>query len=243
MDELTAQNPSSIREMFGVISKRYDLANTVLSWGIHRRWKKRLVRESGVKENDWVLDCATGTGDLAFLFEAALRGTGQVIGSDFCEPMLEVASQKAKRSGSSTRFEQADVMNLPYPDSQFNIASISFGIRNVKEPQKALDQLGRVVKPGGQVLILEFGQPHSRLMAALFSFYSNWLLPWIGGWISGQRQAYRYLQTSSAAFPCRDQFLEIAKRTGRFSKMRTISFQGGIAYLYILQVSSLNKLT
>jgi demethylmenaquinone methyltransferase/2-methoxy-6-polyprenyl-1,4-benzoquinol methylase len=135
------------------------------------------------------------------------------------------------------QFEWADVMNLQYAQNQFDVASISFGIRNVKNPAQALSELGRVVKPGGRVLILEFGQPRSRLISRLFTTYSHLILPQIGGWISGQPDAYRYLQSSSAAFPCGQEFLDIAKSTHLFSQMRFLRLQGGIAYLYILQRS------
>jgi demethylmenaquinone methyltransferase/2-methoxy-6-polyprenyl-1,4-benzoquinol methylase len=234
MDELTAQNPDSIQNMFGVISEKYDLANSVLSFGIHHRWKKKLVRAAQVEAGNQILDCATGTGDLAFLFEAALKGTGKVFGSDFCEPMLEKARLKAAKIHSQVQFEFADVMNLQYADHQFDIASISFGIRNVKDTKRALSELGRVVKPGGRLLVLEFGQPQSKVMGALFNFYSQMVLPKIGGWISGQPQAYRYLQTSSAAFPCGQEFLNLAKSTGRYSSLQVVPIQTGIAYLYIL---------
>ncbi len=235
MGQLTAQNPRSIQNMFGVISKKYDLANSILSFGIHHIWKNKLIRKSQIKPGNQILDCATGTGDLAFLFEKKLKGKGQVIGTDFCEPMLEVAREKAKRKKSSTQFQFADVMNLPFKDQQFDIASISFGIRNVQDTQKALSELGRVVKPGGRVLILEFGQPHVSWMNKVFGTYSNLILPKIGGWISGNPEAYRYLQVSSASFPCREQFIEIAKSTGKFQKFEYLSFQWGIAYLYILK--------
>jgi demethylmenaquinone methyltransferase/2-methoxy-6-polyprenyl-1,4-benzoquinol methylase len=238
MDELAAQNPQSIQKMFGVISKKYDLANSVLSFGIHHLWKNTLIRKSGLKTGDRVLDCATGTGDLAFLFEKKLNGSGQVIGTDFCEPMLGVAREKAKAKSSHAIFEAADVMNLPFQNGEFDIASISFGIRNVQDTSKALFELGRVVKPGGRVLVLEFGQPRSGMIQWAYEFYSRSILPLIGGWISGQPQAYRYLQTSSAAYPCRDEFLEIAKKTGHFAKMRWMQFQSGIAYLYILERSN-----
>ena len=229
------QNPSSIQTMFGMISDKYDLANSVLSLGIHRLWKKRLVSEAKIQRHQHILDCATGTGDLAFLYESALQGTGHVIGSDFCEPMLEIARKKAAERKSLVHFEWADVMKLQYLDQHFDVASISFGIRNVKEPKKALNELARVVKPGGRVLVLEFGKPHSKWMAKLFGLYSNQILPKIGGLISGQPQAYHYLQTSSATFPCGQDFLDIAQSTGKFTKMRFLSFQSGIAYLYILE--------
>ena len=235
MDQLTPQNPSSIQQMFGAIAGKYDLANTVLSMGIHHLWKKILVRKSGAKPGNDILDCATGTGDLAFRFESVLQGQGSVIGSDFCEPMLEVARAKGAQQGSKVSFVVADAMKLPFENSKFDIASISFGIRNIKDTMQALNELGRVVKPGGRVLVLEFGQPKSQFMAKLFGFYSNSVLPRLGGWISGQSQAYRYLQTSSATFPCGEDFLNMARSTGKFSKLEYRTFQNGIAYLYCLE--------
>lgn len=237
MNELTPQNPSSIRDMFTSISKHYDLTNSVLSAGIHRIWKAKLVRESGVKPGSRVLDCASGTGDLAFLFEKSMRGTGEVTGTDFCESMLDVARVKAAKIHSKAKFELADVTRLQYSDRSFDIASISFGIRNVQNPQVALSELGRVVNSGGRVLVLEFGQPQSKLMSSLFNFYSKKVLPKIGGWLSGQPKAYKYLQTSSAAFPCGDDFIRIALATGKFSQAKYIPLQSGIAYLYVLQVA------
>ncbi|MFZ9595929.1 MAG: bifunctional demethylmenaquinone methyltransferase/2-methoxy-6-polyprenyl-1,4-benzoquinol methylase UbiE [Bdellovibrionia bacterium] len=234
MDELTAENPNSIRKMFGAIAGKYDLANSVLSLGIHHLWKKALVKKSGIRPGDRVLDCATGTGDLAFRFENVTRGQARVTGSDFCEPMLTIAREKAAKMGSQVEFIFADAMSLPFENQSFDLASISFGLRNVKDLSQALCELGRVVRPGGQVLILEFGQPTSKVMGALFHFYSTRLLPQIGGWISGEKKAYEYLQTSSAQFPCGEKLLELAERTGRFSNLEYRSFQGGIAYLYCL---------
>ena len=242
MDELTATQPTSIQKMFGTLSRSYDLANSVLSLGIHHLWKKRLVNEAHLKVGDRVLDCATGTGDLAFLFEKKLKQLGNlslagaVTGSDFCEPMLEVAREKALKQNSTCKFEWGDVTQLAYGDQTFNVASISFGIRNVKDVKQALSELGRVVRPGGRVLVLEFGQPQSRLIAGLFNFYSHHFLPRIGGLISGEPKAYRYLQTSSAAFPCGEAFLEIARSTGRYSSLKFVPLQYGIAYLYVLTV-------
>jgi demethylmenaquinone methyltransferase/2-methoxy-6-polyprenyl-1,4-benzoquinol methylase len=233
--ELSSQNPNSIQSMFGAIAGKYDLANTVLSMGIHHIWKNALVRKSGAKAGNDILDCATGTGDLAFRFESAIEFRGSVIGCDFCEPMLKIARTKAAQLNSKVSFVEADAMDLPFEDSRFDIASISFGIRNIKDTTQALSELGRVVKPGGKVLLLEFGQPKSQLMTKLFGFYSNTILPRLGGWISGQSQAYRYLQTSSSSFPCGEDFLNIARSTEKFSHLEYRAFQNGIAYLYCLE--------
>lgn len=220
--------------MFGAISGRYDLANTVLSLGVHHLWRKTAVRWSGARPGMKVLDCATGTGDLAFEFEKALAGKGEVLGTDFCEPMLSKAIEKGKTAGSHVRFETVDVMKLPYADQTFDLASISFGIRNVQDPQKGLAELGRVVRPGGSVIVLEFGQPKSAAFGALYRFYSTQVLPKIGGLISGKPDAYEYLQNSSNQFPCREAFLDLARSTGAFSKLEYRPLTGGIAYLYKL---------
>jgi demethylmenaquinone methyltransferase/2-methoxy-6-polyprenyl-1,4-benzoquinol methylase len=230
----TASEPQTIQSMFGSIAPYYDRANTVLSAGIHALWKRTLVRTSGAPAGAQILDCATGTGDLAFLFERQVTGA-QVTACDFCEPMLEKAREKAKKRQSQVHFQWADATQLPFSGEVFDVASISFGIRNVSDPLKALTELGRVVKPGGKVLVLEFGQPESRVMDFLFRFYSQRILPRIGGWLSGQREAYQYLQESSAQFPCGPAFLELAQQTGLFRKQTYRTFQGGIAYLYCLE--------
>lgn len=235
MAEHTPHNPASIQEMFGTISGKYDLANTVLSMGTHHRWKKKLVRASQAPIGGRILDCATGTGDLAFLFEKTIGPTGTVVGSDFCNPMLEVARAKAQQSHSKVQFEWGDVTQLKYPDAGFDCASISFGIRNVSDVVQGLSELGRVVRPGGKVLVLEFGQPRFKLLAALYDFYSARILPRIGGWISGKPSAYRYLQTSSATFPCGEGFLELARKTEKFDSFSSTPLFGGIAYLYTLK--------
>jgi demethylmenaquinone methyltransferase/2-methoxy-6-polyprenyl-1,4-benzoquinol methylase len=224
----------TIRHMFGEVAPRYDLLNTVLSLGIHHLWRKKLVGWSGVKAGDRVLDCATGTGDLAFAFEKKLGTSGQVVGTDFCEPMLVHARAKAVQSGSRTKFDVADVTKLPFEAASFDIATISFGIRNVNDPQRGLSELGRVVRPGGAVLVLEFGQPQIPVFSGFYRFYSMYVLPKIGGLISGQKQAYDYLQKSSAQFPCREDFLKMAESTGQFSKLEYRPVSGGIAYIYKL---------
>lgn len=221
-----------IRTMFGEIASGYDLANTVLSAGIHHLWRRSLVKWSGAREGQRVLDCATGTGDLAIEFKKAVGAKGEVIGTDFCEEMLMPAPEKAAKHGLDIKFAPADVTQLPYEAGSFDIASISFGIRNVQDPIKGLSELGRVVRSGGVVMVLEFGQPPSPIMRKAYEFYSRNVLPTLGGLITGRKQAYQYLQDSSAQFPCREDFLEMMRSTGQFASCEFKPLTFGIAYMY-----------
>ncbi len=224
--------PEKIRSMFSKVASNYDRANSVLSMGIHHRWRKRLVQLSQAKKGMKVLDCATGTGDLAIEFKKTVGTDGVVIGTDFCFEMLESAPAKAKALGLQIQFEKADVTQLQYPENKFDVVSISFGIRNVSDPMKALQEMARVTKAGGAVMVLEFGQVSTPIFGPLFNFYSAKVLPILGGWVTGQKEAYQYLQKSSAAFPCREGFLDLMKKSGMFSHVEYHSLTGGVAYIY-----------
>ncbi|HSN68991.1 MAG TPA: ubiquinone/menaquinone biosynthesis methyltransferase, partial [Thermoanaerobaculia bacterium] len=183
-------DPETVRAMFGSIAHRYDRANTVLSGGVHHVWRRRLVRWSGARAGERVLDCATGTGDLAIAFARAVGPSGSVVGTDFSAEMLAPAPAKAERARVIVRFEQADVTALPYPDSSFDVASIAFGIRNVADRVAGLREMARVVRPGGRVMVLEFGQPSAPGFRPLYNLYSRKVLPIIGGVLTGNRRAY-----------------------------------------------------
>jgi len=221
-----------VHDMFASIARSYDRANGVLSLGVHHRWRKRTVSESMVKNGDTVLDCATGTGDLAMEFKSIVGPDGHVVGTDFCEEMLVHASKKAMKRSLDIVWEVQDVQHLTYPANSFDIASIAFGIRNVDDPLAALREMGRVVRSGGRVVVLEFGTP-SWWMKPLFAVYSKAIIPVLGGIISGNAKAYRYLTRTSAAFPTGDAFLALLDQCGMFSRRRTIPLTGGIAHLYI----------
>lgn len=229
----TSPNPEIIRSMFSKVASKYDRANSVLSVGIHHLWRKKLVELSGAKPGDRILDCATGTGDLAIAFKKTVGASGQVTGTDFCVEMMETAPAKSQTAGLDITFEQADVTALQYPDKQFDIVSISFGIRNVSDPVKALTEMARVCKPGGCVMVLEFGQMQTPVIKDLYKFYSEQVLPKIGGMVTGQQEAYDYLQKSSAAFPCRDGFVGLMEKAGCFSEMKFTAVSFGIAYIYV----------
>jgi demethylmenaquinone methyltransferase/2-methoxy-6-polyprenyl-1,4-benzoquinol methylase len=221
-----------VREMFASIARRYDAANEVLSLGVHRGWRRAAVRLSGAVPGDRVLDCATGTGDLALAFKRAVGPTGEVVGTDFCEEMLAPAPAKARRAGLEVRFEVADALALPYADRSFDVASIAFGIRNVDDPVRCLREMARVVRPGGRVVVLEFGQPRGPF-GALFRVYSRQVMPALGGLLTGNRSAYEYLPRTAAAFPAGDRFLALMSESGSFSQRGATPLLAGTAYVYV----------
>lgn len=225
-------DPEKIRSMFSKVAANYDKANSVLSVGIHHLWRKKLVELTQVKAGDAILDCATGTGDLAIEFKKHVGPTGKVIGTDFCKEMLDPAPQKAKNLNLDIQFQLADVTQLQFTDQSFDAVSISFGIRNVSDPVKALQEMARVTKPGGKVMVLEFGQMDFPVISSLYNFYSENILPKIGGLVTGQGDAYDYLQKSSAAFPCKNKFLDLMKEANCFTEMSYSPVSFGIAYIY-----------
>ncbi|MCK6596782.1 MAG: bifunctional demethylmenaquinone methyltransferase/2-methoxy-6-polyprenyl-1,4-benzoquinol methylase UbiE [Bdellovibrionaceae bacterium] len=231
--DIHASKPEKIKSMFSKVAKGYDKANNVLSIGIHHLWRKKLVELSQAKLGHSVLDCATGTGDLAIEFKKTVGNSGTVLGTDFCKEMLDHAPMKAIEKHLKINFEIADVMHLQYADSRFDITSISFGIRNVADPLKGIAELARVTKDGGKVCILEFGQIPFPVLNKLYEFYSTKILPKIGGLITGEAEAYSYLQKSSADFPCRDEFVKLMKKTHQFSEVTYYPLSLGIAYIYI----------
>ncbi len=221
-----------VRRMFASISGRYDLLNSVLSLGVHHRWRKKTVRFSRAEQGMSVLDCATGTGDLAIAYKKAVGASGQVIGTDFCAEMMVTAPRKAGKRGLEIKWEVADAMDLPYEDGKFDISTIAFGIRNVDDPVTALSEMARVVRPNGKVVVLEFGQPYG-VMKYPFHWHSKYFIPLVGGWLSGNREAYQYLPDTSAAFPAGDRFLSLMKKTGRFKSFEYKPLMQGIAYIYV----------
>jgi demethylmenaquinone methyltransferase/2-methoxy-6-polyprenyl-1,4-benzoquinol methylase len=224
---------SQVRAMFASIATRYDKGNQVLSLGLHHGWRRATVRASGAVPGAKVLDCATGTGDLAFAFQRAVGRQGRVLGTDFCAEMLEIARAKAEDEGLPTEFEEADTLHLPYADGAFDVASTAFGIRNVDDPALGVSEMARVVRPGGSVAILEFGQPGGALFGPLYRFYSAHVIPRIGGWLTGKRSAYEYFHRTSSEFPSGPAFVALMENTERFSSVRARSLMGGIAHVYV----------
>lgn len=221
-----------VQNMFASISKKYDLLNDILSFGIHKKWRRKSVQLASPDNNSKVLDIACGTGDFAFEFE---HFTPNIIGLDFCEEMLEIACQKAKKRNSSVQFIKGDALNLPFDDASFDLVSIGFGIRNVDDINKSIAEIFRILKPNGKAIILEFGQPKNPFFRFIYNIYSKYIMPFIGKIFASSKEAYTYLPTTAGLFPCRNAFLDIARKAANFKKMNFYSLTFGIAYIYILE--------
>lgn len=217
----------NVQAMFASIARRYDLGNTVLSFGIHHIWRAMLLKQAAREPGECALDLCTGTGDLLPGLE---RQFNEVIGADFCQPMLELARSKA--GGSAKRkLVQADALNLPFENDSFDLVTVSFGVRNFENLQKGLQEIQRVLKPGGRLIVLEFGQPTLPIFGALYQWYSKRIMPIIGGLVTGNKEAYMYLPETAKNFPCGEKFEEQLKQAAlRPELTRALTF--GIAYLY-----------
>jgi demethylmenaquinone methyltransferase / 2-methoxy-6-polyprenyl-1,4-benzoquinol methylase len=224
-----------VQKIFGSIAARYDLANSVLSFGIHHYWRRALLRllpaepSSSGRSADLVLDVCTGTGDLLPLIKHRF---GRVIGVDFSRPMLNVGKKKL---GSEYLLAQGDSLQLPFSDQSFGLVTVAFGVRNFEQLEAGLREIRRVLKPNGHLLVLEFGQPRGRIFGALYRFYSKFFMPRIGALLTGNRAAYTYLPATAATFPCREEFTALLERQG-FYEARFVALSSGIAYAYCARV-------
>jgi demethylmenaquinone methyltransferase/2-methoxy-6-polyprenyl-1,4-benzoquinol methylase len=218
--------------MFAGIARRYDLLNHLLSANIDRRWR-RLVADKlrpALIEGTHTLDVACGTGDLALTLSEA--GQTRVTGLDFCRPMLEVATRKARERQRGIPFVEADALNLPFAAETFDVVTIAFGLRNLASVEGGLRELFRVLRPGGKIAILEFSHPVVPGFRALFQFYFSRVLPRIGGLVSGSRGAYEYLPDSVSRFPDQKRLAELMREVG-FAEVSYQNLTGGIAALHL----------
>jgi demethylmenaquinone methyltransferase/2-methoxy-6-polyprenyl-1,4-benzoquinol methylase len=212
----SAKDPTKIRTMFSTIAHRYDLLNRVLSLGIDRYWRKFAVDQLPEVEKARFLDVATGTCDVALEIIKRYPPDTKVTGVDFSDRMLEIGREKVRNAGYQDRIDMrfADVTSLPFEDDVFDASVIAFGIRNVQEYKKGISEMGRVVKTGGKVVILEFTSVQNRFFKPLYNFYITKVLPFIGELVSGKKGAYKYLPDSMLQFPTPEEFKEAMEETG-----------------------------
>lgn len=225
-------SPESIQNMFSKIASRYDLGNKVLSFNLHKRWNRKLVKEL-LKENSpmKVLDLCAGTGDIALEF--AKNGTKHVTLLDFCQPMLDIAKNRAEKHGIHPSFSyiEGDATNLPFEENSFSLISVAYGIRNIENPLRCIQEAYRVLEPGGAFGILELTRPKNRFMGAMHSAYLSTFVPLVGSLITKEKQAYQYLNQSIKQFEA-DSTLDMMKNTG-FKKVRAVPLNFGIANIIL----------
>jgi demethylmenaquinone methyltransferase/2-methoxy-6-polyprenyl-1,4-benzoquinol methylase len=235
-DAAVARN---IREMFGRIAPRYDLLNRLLSMRVDQYWRRFLVRK--VRDYLWqperkVLDLCCGTGDLLIALEAErhrLTGTrSNVLGSDFCRPMLAAARHKLARRDMVSPLFEADALAVPLQDASVDLITIAWGFRNLASYERGLDEMYRLLRPGGCLAILEFSRPTNRLWGPLFEFYFRRILPALGNTISGSGQAYSYLQESVRNFLTPEELASAARSHG-FQRVEYHPLTGGISVLHL----------
>ncbi len=220
-------------KMFDRIAPRYDALNRILSLRSDVAWRKRLAALLPPGDRLRMLDLATGTGDQIFQLFGAAPNVREAVGLDLSEGMLDVGRKKAKARGLEHRVQLlvGDAMTIPFPDHSFDLVTMSFGIRNVLDVLRTLKEINRVLKPGGRALILEFSTPQSRCFRRLYFFYLRHVLPKIGGWISGDPGAYRYLNVTIEGFPSGDAFCRIMSEAG-FLRVAHYPLSFGIAAIY-----------
>jgi demethylmenaquinone methyltransferase/2-methoxy-6-polyprenyl-1,4-benzoquinol methylase len=229
-----------VRDMFGRVAPRYDLLNHLLSFNLDKRWRTRTVNriEPQLKRpGARILDLCCGTGDVLLAMERRgaddrFSSSANVFGSDFCHPMLVEAKTKIKASHFHSPLFEADALALPLHSNSLDLITIAFGFRNLANYEAGLRELLRVLKPGGQLAILEFSQPSNRAFGAVYGFFSTRVLPWVGGLVSGAPEAYSYLPESIRKFPGAEALAQIMRSTG-FSKVEFERMTGGAVALHL----------
>lgn len=222
-----------VAEVFRSVAPRYDLMNDLMSFGMHRLWKRFTLTEAHVLPGQHILDVASGTGDLAKAFAQKVGPTGKVIMTDINEAMLTVGRDRLIDAGIVGNLEclQADAENLPFADNQFDLVTIAFGLRNVTDKSKALRSMYRVLKPGGKLLVLEFSHPQTPLLNKLYDLYSFNIIPKMGEIVTNDRESYQYLVESIRMHPDQDTLKNMMCEAG-FDDVTYFNLSGGIVALH-----------
>ncbi len=224
--------------MFSAVAPRYDLTNTVISAGLHRPWKRQTVAALGLRPGERTLDLCSGTGDLARLMAAAVGPTGTVAGVDFAEPMIAEAQRRGsgRESGRAAVFLVGDAMAVPFADATFDAAAVGFGLRNVANPGQVLDEIRRVLKPGGRLALLEFARVSNPVLRACYDLYSFTGLAVLGRIVSGHPDAYTYLPVSVRHWIDQEGMVRLLGQHG-FAGAASRNLAGGIVAIYRARAS------
>ncbi|MCY4051738.1 MAG: bifunctional demethylmenaquinone methyltransferase/2-methoxy-6-polyprenyl-1,4-benzoquinol methylase UbiE [Gammaproteobacteria bacterium] len=222
-----------VGEVFSSVAERYDLMNDLMSFGLHRIWKKFAAMQSGLNLGDHALDVAAGSGDLAIQFVRQVGGGGNVVLTDINQDMLELGRQNMVNHGylNNVHYVLANAEDLPFEDEEFDCVSISFGLRNVTRKEQALKSMRRVLKPGGKLMVLEFSEPTNPQLRRLYDQYSFKIIPKIGQWVANDAPSYRYLVESIRRHPNQTSLKSMIKNAG-LDSVRIHNLAGGIVALH-----------
>jgi demethylmenaquinone methyltransferase/2-methoxy-6-polyprenyl-1,4-benzoquinol methylase len=216
-----------VRAMFDRIARVYDVMNSVMTAGLHHKWRRRAADLAAVRPGDRVLDVATGTGDLAIEMARRVGPGGEVVGTDFSEEML----QRARGKNPSVRWEWANALELPYADGEFAAATVGFGARNFSDLDRGLAEMARVVRPGGRVVVLEITTPQRPPLSTFYGAWFDRVVPLIGK-VAGDPAAYEYLPASVKRFPA-PEGLAAAMARGGLERIRWVLTAGGIIAIHV----------
>jgi demethylmenaquinone methyltransferase/2-methoxy-6-polyprenyl-1,4-benzoquinol methylase len=225
------QFAGQVRSMFDRIAGVYDVMNTAMTAGLHHRWRDRAADRAELEPGEVALDVCCGTGDLALALADRVGPYGRVIGSDFSEPMLDLAREKARGRGvEQVRFEWADALALPYDEESFDAVTVGFGVRNLADLEHGVLEMTRVLRPGGRLVILEITQPQRPPLSTFYGLWFDRLVPMLGT-LAGDREAYTYLPESVKRFPPPDGLAAVMDRVG-LERIRYTVLAGGIIAIH-----------
>lgn len=222
-----------VAEVFRSVAPKYDLMNDLMSFGLHRLWKRFTIAQSGVRSGQTVLDIAGGTGDLTREFSKKVGKQGHVVLADINENMLRHGRERLIDQGivGNVLYVQADAEALPFPDNHFDCITIAFGLRNVTDKLTALKSMYRVLKPGGKCLILEFSKPALPWLSSIYDTYSFKVIPKIGAWVTGDSDSYQYLVESIRMHPDQETLKKMLE-TAEFEDVKYFNLTGGIVAVH-----------